>query len=50
MHTDTAPISAGLVDAAQRGVASLASVKLDDKYTSTSGLIFILASKPCVCR
>ena len=44
MHTDTAPTSAGLVDAAPRGVASLDSVKLDDKYTSTSSLIFIQAT------
>jgi len=41
MHTDTASTPARLTDAAPRGVASLASVKLDDKYTSTSGLIFI---------
>ena len=41
MHTDTAPTPAGLSGAAPRGATSLAPVKLDDKYTSTSGLIFI---------
>jgi indolepyruvate ferredoxin oxidoreductase len=41
MPTDTAAIPAGLCDAAPRGATSLAPVKLDDKYTSTSGLIFL---------
>jgi indolepyruvate ferredoxin oxidoreductase len=41
MHTDTAPTAAGLSAAAPRDATSLAPVKLDDKYTSTSGLIFI---------
>jgi indolepyruvate ferredoxin oxidoreductase len=41
MPADTAAIPAGLCDAAPRGATSLAPVKLDDKYTSTSGLIFL---------
>ncbi|RZI44006.1 indolepyruvate ferredoxin oxidoreductase family protein [Herbaspirillum sp. HC18] len=41
MHTDTAPASAGLSAADKRGAPHLASVKLDDKYTSTTGKIFI---------
>ncbi len=41
MQADTAASPAGLSDAAPRGAASLAPVKLDDKYTSTSGPIFI---------
>ncbi|HEY0843768.1 MAG TPA: indolepyruvate ferredoxin oxidoreductase family protein [Noviherbaspirillum sp.] len=40
MHTDTAVIPAGL-SAAPCGATTLAPVKLDDKYTSTSGKIFI---------
>jgi indolepyruvate ferredoxin oxidoreductase len=41
MQADTAVTPAGLSDAAVRGATSLAPVKLDDKYTSTSGKIFI---------
>ncbi len=41
MHAPSASESAGLSDAAQRGATSLAIVNLDDKYTSTSGLIFL---------
>ncbi|HJV51324.1 MAG TPA: hypothetical protein VJ652_07695, partial [Noviherbaspirillum sp.] len=40
MQADTAAIPAGL-SAAAPGATSLAPVSLDDKYTSTSGLIFI---------
>ncbi|WP_292937946.1 indolepyruvate ferredoxin oxidoreductase family protein [Noviherbaspirillum sp.] len=41
MLTDTAASPAGVPDAASRAATTLASVKLDDKYTSTSGKIFI---------
>jgi len=38
---DTAVATAGQANAAQAGKPALASVKLDDKYTSTTGKIFI---------
>ena len=38
---DTAVATAGQVNAAQAGKPALAPVKLDDKYTSTTGKIFI---------
>jgi indolepyruvate ferredoxin oxidoreductase len=45
MHTESAVATAGQVDAAQSGSPTLspelAPVKLDDKYTSTSGKIFL---------
>ena len=41
MQADTAVATAGLSGAADNGTPALAPVKLDDKYTSTSGLIFI---------
>jgi indolepyruvate ferredoxin oxidoreductase len=41
MHTESAVATAGKVDAAQSGTPALAPVKLDDKYTSTSGKIFL---------
>ncbi|HJU70484.1 MAG TPA: indolepyruvate ferredoxin oxidoreductase family protein [Paucimonas sp.] len=41
MQTPSAPETAGLSDAVRRNVTSLAPVGLDDKYTSTSGLIYL---------
>ncbi|MGH8810265.1 MAG: indolepyruvate ferredoxin oxidoreductase family protein, partial [Noviherbaspirillum sp.] len=41
MQADTAVATAGQASAATAGAAALAPVKLDDKYTSTSGKIFI---------
>ncbi len=41
MQVPSAPESAGLSDAVQRAATPLAPVGLDDKYTSTSGLIYL---------
>src|ERR1700752_4277089 len=41
MQADTAVATAGLSDAAHHGAPALAPVKLDDKYTLTSGKIFL---------
>ncbi|MFC7515615.1 indolepyruvate ferredoxin oxidoreductase family protein [Herbaspirillum sp. GCM10030257] len=41
MQADTAVATAGLTDAVSTGASALAPVKLDDKYTLTSGKIFL---------
>ncbi|MEC4723260.1 indolepyruvate ferredoxin oxidoreductase family protein [Noviherbaspirillum sp. CPCC 100848] len=41
MQADTAVATAGQAGDAERGAPALAPVKLDDKYTSTSGKIFL---------
>jgi indolepyruvate ferredoxin oxidoreductase len=41
MQNPTGPESAGLSDAVRRKVAELAQVSLDDKYTHTSGTIYL---------
>jgi hypothetical protein len=41
MQTPTAPESTGLTDAIRRNAATLAPVDLNDKYTSTSGTIYL---------
>jgi indolepyruvate ferredoxin oxidoreductase len=41
MQTPTAPESTGLTDAVRRNAATLAPVDLNDKYTSTSGTIYL---------